>query len=81
MSTQVMDEVLSRWFRDAQFREQLRNDPEQALANYDLTSEQRHRLFKLKKQSSQSKREPSPLSAVEAADSPPVNPSHPFSLN
>ena len=49
MSTTEMDKILSRWFLDGQFREQLRDDPSQALAGYELTSEQRERFLKLKK--------------------------------
>ena len=56
-STQGIDEVLSRWFRDGQFREQLRCDPQQALAEYELTAVQRARLLKLKKHKPQSKPE------------------------
>lgn len=50
MSTKALNEVLSRWFRDGQFRTQLRHDPQQALANYDLTPDQRDWFFNLKKQ-------------------------------
>lgn len=71
MSTKIkaMDEILSRWFRDGQFRQQLRDDPEQALAGYDLTPAQRARLFKFKKQTRQ----------APASDS--VGHKHTFSLN
>ena len=73
MSTKVMDEILSRWFRDGQFREQLRHNPEQALAGYDLTREQRVRLFKLKKRVRHNK--------DKQADFPCSHPNHPFSQN
>ncbi|WP_420627978.1 Os1348 family NHLP clan protein [Candidatus Leptofilum sp.] len=62
MSIQAIDEVLNRWFIDRQFRQQLREDPERALAGFDLTPAQRSRLFKLKKESL-------PKSALPHADS------------
>ncbi|MCP4417899.1 MAG: hypothetical protein GY805_14840 [Chloroflexi bacterium] len=65
MSVNVMDEILSRFFLDGQFREQLRNNPEQTLATYDLPPEQRKRLFKLKKRSSQGKLRMSKLSLAK----------------
>lgn len=49
MSTKVIDDLLSRWFFDGEFRQALRDDPERALAGYDLTPAVRARLFKLKK--------------------------------
>ena len=48
MTRKIMDEILSRWFRDKQFREQLHNNPQKALANYDLSQKQKAKLFKLK---------------------------------
>ncbi len=73
MSTKAMDEILSRWFLDGQFRAQLRRDPEQALSGYDLTPEQRARLFKLKR--------PAPQDKPETVDSPLAKRSQSFSLN
>ena len=73
MSVNSMDEILSRWFRDGQFREQLRTDPEQALAGFDLTPAQQTRLFKLKKRSEESEN--------KKADFPFFNSDNPFSLN
>lgn len=49
MSIQVMDAILSRWFLDAKFRQQLRDDPEQALVGYNVSPAHRARLLKLKK--------------------------------
>lgn len=54
MSRKVMDALLSRWFIDGRFRQQLRDDPEQALADYDLSPTYRTRLLKLKKQATHS---------------------------
>jgi hypothetical protein len=51
MSIKAMDEVLSRWFRDGRFREQIRRDPEGALAGYDLTPVERERWLRLKRPS------------------------------
>ena len=69
--TKVMDEILSRWFLDKQFRDQLRNDPAQALAGYDLTPEQQARLFRLKKRALLGKRG----TAVSPPAYPPIKPS------
>ena len=49
MSTKEMDAVLSRWFMDGKFRQQLREDPEVALAGYNLSPAHRARLLNLKK--------------------------------
>ncbi len=49
MSTKTMDEILTRMLLDAPFRAQLRRNPAQALAAYDLTPAERARLFKFKK--------------------------------
>ena len=73
MSTNDMDQILYRWFLDGEFREQLRNDPEQALAGYDLTPEQQARLFKLKKHTLPDKQ--------EAPDFPLTQLNQPFSQN
>lgn len=51
MFEKEIDEILSRWLRDGEFRQQLRHNPEKVLADYELTPEQRTRLLKLKKQS------------------------------
>ena len=48
MTTKVMDIVLSRLYLDAQFRDLLRHDPEQALAGYDLAPHERAALSRLK---------------------------------
>lgn len=49
MSTKEMDAVLSRMFLDGEFRRLLREDPEQALAGYNLSPIHKARLLRLKK--------------------------------
>lgn len=49
MSTKNLDALLNRWFIDRQFRQLLRENPEQALAEYELSPAHRARLFKVKK--------------------------------
>lgn len=71
MSIKVMDEVLSRIILDKAFRELLRDDPERALAGYDLTLEERAALARLRKQQPATKKRPSDR----------VKARHPFSLN
>jgi hypothetical protein len=39
MSAKTIDNLLNRWFRDGQFRQLLRENPEQALAEYELSPE------------------------------------------
>lgn len=73
MSNTALNDVLNRWFRDRQFREQLRSDPEQALAPYDLSPEQRAKFLKLKK--------PRPGKKQEAMPARSANSDFPFSLN
>ena len=51
MSIKVMDEVFIRLVRDKDFRELLRRDPEQALADYDLTPEERAAFARLSRRS------------------------------
>ena len=92
MSTEAIDEVLSRWFRDGNFRKQLRRDPERALVNYDLTPDQREWFFNLKERAAEDESDTAVLSESETAAS--VKPAlsmskgsvqavtnHPFSLN
>ena len=76
MSTKAIDEVLSRWFRDGKFRTQVRNNPEQALANYDLTLNQREWFLSLKKQAAENE----PETVVPSEDETAV-PNWLFSLN
>lgn len=71
MSTNGMNEILSRLFLDGEFRQQLRNDPETTLADFDLTPEQRARLFRLKKQ----------ILPDEMAQAAPTKINVPYSLN
>jgi len=37
MSVKAMDQVFSRWFLDGEFRAQLNENLEEALADYDLS--------------------------------------------
>ena len=46
MSTKPLDDVLNRWFLDGDFRQQLRLNPEQVLADYQLTPLQRARFYR-----------------------------------
>jgi hypothetical protein len=45
MSQQAMAQVVERASADAQFRATLERDPDNALAGYDLTSEERRTLL------------------------------------
>lgn len=46
MPVKEIDKVLSRMFRDQAFRDLLRENPERALAGYQLTSQERNALAK-----------------------------------
>ena len=45
MSKESVTQILERASEDARFREQLANNPESALAGYDLTQEERAALM------------------------------------
>ena len=49
MSDREFDSLLVRLYRDRTFRESLRRDAERALAEYDLTPEQKAALSRLQK--------------------------------
>ncbi len=49
MSTQTLDNFLSRWFHDSEFRQLLRESPEEALADYELSPAHRARLLNVRK--------------------------------
>jgi hypothetical protein len=49
MSTKEMDAILSRIFLDGKFRQQIREDPERALADYSLSPIHKARLLRLKR--------------------------------
>jgi hypothetical protein len=48
MSIEAIDQVLQRWFMDPAFRDALASDPKAALESYDLDTEERERLSKMK---------------------------------
>ena len=48
MSIEAIDQVLQRWFMDPAFRDMLADDPKAALASYDLDTEERERLSRMK---------------------------------
>lgn len=73
MFEKAIDEILSRWLRDGEFRRQLRHDPATVLADYQISREQQARLMKLKKQSVES--------GLGTAVSPPVKADRPVNLN
>jgi len=47
MSVKAMDQVFSRWFLDGEFRAQLNENLEEALADYDLSEAERQKLLLL----------------------------------
>ena len=49
MSTKTIDTVLHRWFHDNQFRQLLQQNPDQALAGYELSPAHRVRLSNVRK--------------------------------
>ncbi len=48
MSIEGIDQVLYRWLLDSNFRDALADDPEATLESYDLDSEERARLSRIK---------------------------------
>ena len=44
MSVKAMDRVLSKWFLSPEFREQMNEDPDTTLLEFDLTANERERL-------------------------------------
>jgi hypothetical protein len=45
--SKAIDEILNRWFRDDAFRQQLKQDPQTALAEYQLTTTERQMFLKM----------------------------------
>jgi len=72
MSIRDLDALLMRLYRDADFRERLRQDADQALADYDLTPKQRQALSRLQ-------RRKTPPTKPTRLESPPKG--YSFSLN
>ena len=48
MSIEAVDQVLQRWFIDPTFRNALANNPKAVLEGYDLDTEERERLSRIK---------------------------------
>ena len=47
MSVKAMDQVFSRWFLDGDFRAKMNQNPELALAGYDLSEVEQQKLSSL----------------------------------
>ncbi len=47
MSVKTMDRIFSRWFLDGEFRAQMNENPELALAGYDLTDTEKEKVSRL----------------------------------
>jgi len=57
MSVKAMDQVFNRWFLNADFRAQMNENPEVALAGYDLTDTERQKLSHLSRKHRQANKQ------------------------
>ncbi len=45
--SKAIDEILTRWFQDDAFRQQLKQNPQEALKEYSLTAAERRMFLKM----------------------------------